>query len=318
MADSTQQQDFDVIIVGAGISGINSAYRLQEGLPDYKYTVLETRGEIGGTWSLFKYSGIRSDSDLFTFGFAWEPWTKENPIADAPSILEYMNRVSKKHGIYDHIRFHNAVQALEWKSDQQRWFVTTLVNGEKRKTLSARFVLMGTGYYDQKQPLAAVIPGLEKFEGKIIHPQFWPEDYDYTDKKVVIVGSGATAVSILPAMVEKSAKHVTMLQRSPGYFVSLPVVGRPIDNFLRRWLPARIAHPLIRLRFMTLGFLFIRYCRLFPEKAKALLKSGTEKQLPENIPYDPHFTPRYLPWQQRMCVVPGKSSLHLKIFVHRY
>jgi cation diffusion facilitator CzcD-associated flavoprotein CzcO len=301
------QQDYDVIIVGAGISGINSAYRLQEGLPDYSYTVLETRGEIGGTWSLFKYPGIRSDSDLFTFGFAWDPWEKENPIADAPSILEYMNRVSRKHGIYDHIQFHTAVQKLDWKSDQQRWFVTSLVNGEKEQTISARHVLMGTGYYDQKHPLAAQIPGLESFRGQIIHPQFWPEDYDYTDKTAVIVGSGATAVSILPVMAQK-AKHVTQLQRSPGYFLPIPVAGQPLDNFMRRWLPMKWAHAFIRMKFMVLGFWFIRWCRWNPDKAKKFLRTITEKELPKDVPYDPHFNPKYLPWQQRMCIVPGKSK----------
>ena len=171
--------------------------------------------------------------------------------------------------------------------------------------MSARFVLCGTGYYDQKHPLAADIPGLDKFKGEIIHPQFWPEDYDYTDKNVVIVGSGATAVSILPSMTEK-AKHVTQLQRSPGYFLSLPTVGAPLDNFVRRWMPTSWAHAFIRLKFMVGGFMFIRFCRMFPDKAKAILKSATEKQLPKDVPYDPHFTPKYLPWQQRMCIVPGK------------
>lgn len=180
-------------------------------------------------------------------------WEKENPIADAPSILEYMNRVSKKHGIYDHIQFHNAVQKLEWKSDQQRWFVTSLINGEKEKTISARQILLGTGYYDQKHPLAAQIPGLENFRGQIIHPQFWPEDYDYTDKKAVIIGSGATAVSILPVMAQK-AKHVTQLQRSPGYFLPVPTTGQPLDNFVRRWFPTSWAHSLIRTKFMVMGF----------------------------------------------------------------
>jgi cation diffusion facilitator CzcD-associated flavoprotein CzcO len=310
MADSTKQ-DFDVVIVGAGISGINTAYRLQEALPDYSYTVLETRNEIGGTWSLFKYPGIRSDSDLFTFGFAWSPWEKENPIADAPSILEYMNRVSKKAGIYDNIRFQNAVQKLEWKSDQQRWFISVEVNGEKQQTLSARFVVMGTGYYDQKRGLAAEIPGIENFKGQIIHPQSWPEEYDYTDKKVIIIGSGATAVTILPAMSER-AKHVTMLQRSPGYFISLPTVGQPVENFIRRWMPTSLAHSLIRLKFMVQGWLFIRWCRLQPEKAKKLLKTATEKELPKDVPYDPNFKPKYNPWNQRMCIVPGKVTQGLK------
>ena len=297
-----ESRDLDVAIVGGGISGINMAYRTQEAMPNAKYAIFEGRAEMGGTWSLFKYPGIRSDSDLFTFGFNFDPWTADNAIADAGSILKYIKDIAAKYGIDEHINYNHHVDKLNWSSDQQRWQVDCLVNGE-HQTYYAKYVLMGTGYYDYNEPLATQIPNIESFKGKTIHPQFWPEDLDYTDKRVVIVGSGATAVTLLPAMNEK-AKSVTMLQRSPGYFFAPPVV-EGINLTLKKWLPAKWAHQLIRWRMMVLSFIFFNLCRLFPNFFRNVLQKGTQKQLPSNLQMDPNFIPTYLPWQQRMCITPG-------------
>lgn len=300
MADTT----FDAVIIGAGISGINSAYRLQEGIPDAKYAILEGRSEIGGTWSLFKYPGIRSDSDLHTFGFPWDPWSENRSIADAPSILRYVKGAAERAGIDKHIKFNHQVQSLNWSTENQYWKVSVVVDGAE-KTLYARQIMMGTGYYDYKQALNGKIPGLENFKGQVIHPQFWPEDLDYTDKKVVVIGSGATAVTIVPNMADK-AKSVTMVQRSPSYFLPIPLV-EPLDVLIKKFLPTAWAFKVIRLKYYIMGFIFFNFCRLFPKKSIATLRKATESELPGNIPFDPHFVPSYLPWQQRMCITPGKS-----------
>ena len=295
---------FDVIIIGAGISGVNSAYRLQQGLPDCSYAILEGRAELGGTWSLFKYPGIRSDSDLHTFGFAWDPWKEDRAIADAPSILRYLQTTAAKHGIDSHVKYHHKVEGMNWSTENQHWELDVSVNGTEKRKFYSRHILMGTGYYDYTRGLNAKIPGIENFKGTVVHPQFWPEGLDYTGKKVVIIGSGATAVTILPAMADK-VKHITMLQRSPSYFLMAPLI-EPIDGFIKRWLPETLAYQLIRVRFLLLGFLFFQFCRLFPKKGISVLRQATEKELPDNIPFDPHFVPSYRPWEQRMCITPGK------------
>jgi len=299
MSDNT----FDVLIIGAGISGINSAYRLQEGLPDYSYAILEGREEIGGTWSLFKYPGIRSDSDLHTFGFPWDPWKEDRAIADAPSILNYVKTTAARHGIDKHVRYSHKVEHMNWSSEQQHWQLDVTVNGSEKKTFYSRFLLLGTGYYDYKTPLQSKIPGIENFKGTVVHPQFWPENLDYADKKVVIIGSGATAVTLLPNMVDK-VKRITMLQRSPGYFLPIPLT-EPVDQLIKKVLPESWAYTLIRIRFMLVSFLFFQFCRLFPKQGIKVLRKGTEKALPPNIPFDPHFVPKYKPWEQRMCITPG-------------
>ena len=299
---ATEPKELDVAIVGAGISGINMAFRIQESIQDYKYAIFEGRSEMGGTWSLFKYPGIRSDSDLFTFGFNFDPWTADNAIATAPSILSYIKSIAAKYGIDKNINYNHHVDKLNWSSEQQRWRIDTIANGTAQ-TYYARYVCMGTGYYDYNEPLLAEIPNLQAFKGPIIHPQFWPEDLDYTDKRVVIVGSGATAVTILPAMNDK-AKSVTMLQRSPGYFFAPPVV-EDINVFLKKWFPAKWAHQLIRWRMIVLGFVFFNVCRLFPNFMRKVLQKGAAKELPPNMKADPNFIPSYDPWQQRMCITPG-------------
>lgn len=303
MADNS----FDVLIIGAGISGINSAYRLQEGIPDYSYAILEGRAEMGGTWSLFKYPGIRSDSDLHTFGFAWDPWKEDRSIADAPSILKYLKTTAERHGIDKHIKYRHQVETMNWSTEKQHWQVNVTVDGTETRTFYARQILMGTGYYDYNRGLNTQIPGIDTFKGTVVHPQFWPEDLDYSDKKVVVIGSGATAVTLVPNMVDK-AKSVTMLQRSPSYFLPIPLVV-PIDRFIKKILPESWGYKLVRLRFLLTGFLFIQFCRLFPNQGKKMLRAATEKELPSNIPFDPHFVPKYNPWQQRMCITPGKPPV---------
>jgi cation diffusion facilitator CzcD-associated flavoprotein CzcO len=300
--------DYDVIIVGAGISGINAAYRIQSQLPNRRYAILEARTAIGGTWDLFKYPGIRSDSDLFTFGFSWNPWNQDNPIAEGASISKYMRDTAAQYGIDKHIHFQHRLLAADWSSADNVWKLAVDHEGEP-KSYTARFVIFGTGYYNYHEPLAADVPGLSQFQGQIIHPQFWPEDLDYTDKKVVIIGSGATAVTLLPKMAEKAAK-VTMLQRSPTYILALPNRQSSLLSWI---LPNTINRKLQRLRWIFTSRFFFLFCQTFPWMARLLLKLSVVRQLPKNIPYDPHFKPRYNPWSQRLCICPDGDffkSLH--------
>jgi cation diffusion facilitator CzcD-associated flavoprotein CzcO len=293
---------YDVIIIGAGISGINTAYRLQSQIPDYSYTILEGRHSLGGTWDLFQYPGIRSDSDLHTFGFPWRPWPKENAIADGPSIKKYMTESAEQHGIDRHIQYHKKLIAADWSSKTQSWALKVDAEGEKQ-IFHARFLVLGTGYYDYNNPLPAVIPGIENFKGKVIHPQFWPKDLDYSGKKIIIIGSGATAVTLLPNLVEKAA-HVTMLQRSPSYIASRPT-SDALETFIRKWFPIRLGLKLARWKNLAVSFLLFQWCRAYPLKARNMLKKATIQQLPKTIPHDPHFEPTYNPWEQRLCLCPN-------------
>lgn len=293
--------DFDVIIIGAGISGINAGYRVQTELPNYKYTILEARGAIGGTWDLFRYPGIRSDSDLYTFGFPWRPWSDKKVIADGTSIRNYIQESAAQYNIDRKIQFHHKLLAANWSTDEQRWALSVDADGEKT-TYYARFIIMSTGYYDYDEPLNASIPGIESFKGKVIHPQFWPEDYDYSNKKMVIIGSGATAVTLLPVVAEKAAK-VTMLQRSPSYVLPLPSedsTGKIVGHFLPNWLAFKI----VRWKFLLLPFIFYKFCRAFPNAARKVIRLRTKESLPKNIPHDPNFNPKYNPWEQRLCICP--------------
>lgn len=294
--------DFDVVIVGAGISGINTGYRIQDEFPNYSYTILEARGQMGGTWDLFKYPGIRSDSDLHTFGFSWRPWSMPNAIAEGPAIKQYMKESAAMYGIDKHIQYHHKLISADWSSDTQQWNLSVVSNGES-KIYRARFVVLGTGYYNYDTPLEAKIPGLDRFQGKVIHPQFWPEDLDYKNKKFVVIGSGATAVTLIPNLVDAGAEKVTMLQRSPTYIIPL-AQSDPITRITRRILPSWLSQRITRARFLVLPFLFFRFCRAFPNAAKKLLTKAAQKQTPANVPVDPHFTPSYNPWEQRLCVCP--------------
>ncbi|KIW14507.1 hypothetical protein PV08_07291 [Exophiala spinifera] len=291
---------FDVAIVGAGISGINTAYRIQSGLPGTRYTIFEARDSTGGTWDFFKYPGLRSDSDLFTFGFSWRPWLDTNPIATAPSILSYLKASAVTEGIEKHVQLNTRVQSAKWSTKTQVWTLT-VASGTVTRRVHAKFLVLGTGYYDYEKALEANIPNLDTFTGRVVHPQFWPSDLDCTDKSVVCVGSGATAVTLVPVLASQSAS-VTMLQRSPSYVVSLP--NPRSASLLLRWLPRRLSYTLNRLYFMIMPMVFYYFCRMFPKTSRNMIRDNAAKQLPENYPVDPHFTPRYNPFDQRVCFAP--------------
>jgi monooxygenase len=296
-------EHFDVLIVGAGLSGIGAGVHLRTKCPTKSFVVLESREAIGGTWDLFRYPGIRSDSDMYTLGYSFKPWTEAKAIADGPSILNYVRETAAEHGIDERIRFNHRVTRVEWSTEEARWSVTAERNdtGEEVR-LTCGFVLGCTGYYRYDQGFTPELPGIDRFEGRVVHPQHWPEDLDYAGKRVVVIGSGATAVTLVPAMAER-AEHVTMLQRSPTYVISMPARD-PIADFLRRVLPARLAYPLARAKNVTMQSLFYRLSRRRPQLVRRLLRRGAQQHLPEGYDVDTHFNPRYDPWDQRVCLVP--------------
>lgn len=300
-SDIISSDVLDVIIVGAGISGINAAYRIQTNLPSATYTILEARGGIGGTWDFFRYPGFRSDSDLYTFGFPWRPWSQEKYIADGDSIRKYIRESAAMYGIDRKVQFHQKVVSANWSTDQQMWTLLVDAGGEKRY-LHARFVVLSTGYYDYDEPLSTTITGIENFKGTVLHPQFWPEDFDYADKKIIVIGSGSTAVTLVPSLAEK-ASHVTMLQRSPSYLLARPSVDT-FGSIVSKLLPSWIAHRITRYKFLLQNLLFVSFCGRFPTAAKKLIKKATVKELPKDVPHNPHFEPRYNPWEQRLCLCP--------------
>lgn len=299
---------YDFVVIGAGLAGINCAYRLETELPNVRFTVLEGRDTIGGTWDLFKYPGIRSDSDLHTYGFAWEPWPYDTPIAEGALIMSYLHKCVKKYDLGRYINFRHKVVGSDWSSEAKKWTLT-VDNDDKKKYYEASFIVLATGYYDYDTPLQTTIPGLESFQGKVIHPQFWPTEYDFSDKEVVVVGSGATAITLIPNLAPKT-KHVTMLQRSPGYIVS---VANHAPLRVAGLLPTRIAMTLNRWYFTVFPFFRVLITLAFPEKIKKILIQDMQGRLPANISADPHFTPRYEPWTQRVCYSPDGdffASLH--------
>ncbi|KAJ5414821.1 flavin-binding monooxygenase [Penicillium cosmopolitanum] len=310
-SDLHPKLDFDVIIIGAGISGLNTAYRIQHELPNDSYAILEGRNSMGGTWDLFRYPGIRSDSDLFTFGFSWYPWTSPNPIAEASAIKDYMTDAAVRFGIDQKILYQHKVNVVHWSGTKHRWFLD-ISHLDKSKTFTARFIVFGTGYYDYRQPLHAEISGVEKFKGMLVHPQFWPQDLDCENKRVVVIGSGATAITIVPKLAETAGK-VTLLQRSPSYIMSIPNRTSQKKNFLMRLIPNAASLKLTRFLKLLTSRIFFLFCRAFPGVAERMLRRGTIRQLPADIPYNPHFKPRYKPWDQRLCVCPNGDfykSLH--------
>ncbi|OTB03167.1 hypothetical protein M426DRAFT_60742 [Hypoxylon sp. CI-4A] len=298
--------DFDVLIVGAGVSGLNTAYHLQTQAVGTSYVILEGRSRIGGTWDLFHFPGIRSDSDMTIYGFSWNPWTRPEKFGKGDQIVSYMQKSIESVGIHKNIRFNHQVLSAEWSSTAKSWSITVKEDQGEEKTYHAKFIVLGTGYYDYKHPIEANIPGISNFAGQVVHPQFWPEHLDYAGKDVVIIGSGATAVTILPVMAEK-ANSVTMLQRSPSYIASSPNnqdEGGLLARLISKVLPASLALWFKRTRQIFWGYWFHNLCMKSPEKAKAYLKSATIRQLPASISWNPHFNPRYGPWQQRLCVTP--------------
>ena len=301
-----ETQHVDVLIVGAGLSGIGAASHLRSRCPGKSFTILEARDAIGGTWDLFRYPGIRSDSDMFTLGYGFRPWQEAKAIADGPSIRTYIRDTARDNDIERHIRFHHRVVRADWSSADARWTVEAeRTDTQETVHLTADFLFGCTGYYRYDEGFTPRFEGRERFKGEIIHPQHWPEDLDYTGKRVVIIGSGATAVTLVPAMAERAA-HVTMLQRSPSYVVSLPG-SDAIADFLRRKLPAKLAYPIVRWKNVLLATLFFRASRRWPNFMKKVIRKGVERRLPAGYDVDTHFQPRYNPWDQRVCLVPDED-----------
>jgi monooxygenase len=292
-----------VLIVGAGLSGIGAAHHLQQRCPGRSYAILEAREAIGGTWDLFRYPGIRSDSDMHTLGYRFRPWTDSKSIADGPKILRYIRETARESGIDRHIRFQHRVLAAEWSSAEARWTVEA-ERGDtgETATLTCGFLFVNSGYYRYDEGYTPGFPGLDRFGGQVVHPQHWPEDLDYAGKRVVVIGSGATAMTLVPAMAADAA-HVTMLQRSPTYVVSMPGEDG-LAIFLRRLLPDRAVYPIVRWKNVFLQGVSYRLSRKRPELMKKLLRRGLMKALPPGYDVDTHFKPRYNPWDQRLCLVP--------------
>ena len=299
-------EHFDVVVVGAGISGIGAGRHLQTRCPDRTYVILEGRARIGGTWDLFRYPGVRSDSDMYTLGYNFKPWTGAKAIADGPSILNYLHEAATENGIYAQIRFGHHVNVAAWDSTTARWTVDATIAGGtpdgRTVRFSCNFLFMCTGYYDYAEGYTPEFKGASRFAGSIVHPQRWPQELDYAGKRVVVIGSGGTAVTLVPALA-RTAGHVTMLQRSPTYMVSLPSED-PFANRLRRWLPPTLAYAIARWRNVLWQQWIFRSARAQPERAKKNLLHLVRKALGPDYDVDTHFTPRYNPWEQRLCLLP--------------
>lgn len=293
----------DVVVVGAGLSGIGAARTLQARCPWATFLVLEARHAIGGTWDLFRYPGVRSDSDMFTLGYSFKPWAADQVIADGASIRRYIEETAQETGVVDHVRFGHQVRSIDWSSEEARWTVTArALDTAQDVTVSCQFVFSCTGYYRYDRGYLPEFPGMERFGGTVVHPQAWPEDLDCTGKRVAVIGSGATAVTLVPSLARRAA-HVVMVQRSPTYITSLPTRD-PVASAIRRLLPDRVSGPILRWSraLMTQGS--YQLSRRHPGLVKRLLRRQLERQLPEGYDIDTHFTPRYGPWDQRLCVVP--------------
>ncbi|MFM5917071.1 MAG: flavin-containing monooxygenase [Novosphingobium sp.] len=292
----------DMIIVGAGISGIGMAVHMTRDCPGKSFAILDRRENLGGTWDLFRYPGIRSDSDMHTLGFSFAPWKHEKSIADGPAILEYLDNITDEYGLRDKMRLGQKVISADWDSKTACWTVVTESADGRKGSTQGRFLFLGSGYYDYDDPYDAGFKGRDKFKGQIVHPQFWPKDLDYQGKKVVVIGSGATAVTILPAMVNSGAAHVTQLQRTPTYMVSRPARDK-IANTLRKVLPEKAAYAITRFKNITMQDMMFKRVRSHPEKSKEFILGETRKLLGDRF-NETDFVPPYNPWEQRLCLVP--------------
>jgi len=300
---------FDVVIVGAGISGIGAAVHLEQHCPGKRYAILESRAALGGTWDLYRYPGIRSDSDMHTLGYRFKPWIDRKAIATGPSILAYLNETADEYGIRPHIHFQRRLAGARWSSRDARWQLDVRrLAGEGAgeagadEPLTCNFLLMCSGYYSYDKPHRPHFPGEEDFEGPMFHPQLWPEGLEYRGKRVVVIGSGATAMTLVPAMAPE-VEHITMLQRSPTYVIAFPWEDR-IANTLRKLLPKMLAYRLTRLKNITLQRRVYERTRTSPEKVKKFLLDRVRKALGPDYDVEKHFTPRYNPWDQRLCLIP--------------
>ena len=297
-------EHFDVVVVGAGISGIGAGYHLQTMSPNRSYVILEGRDDIGGTWDLFRYPGVRSDSDMHTLGYSFKPWTADKSIADGPSILQYLRDTVHEFGIDRHIRFGHQMASAEWSTDNAQW----TVNGQRKDTgeavtFTCGYLFMCSGYYSYKGGYTPEFAGRGKFKGQIVHPQAWPEDLDFADKRVVVIGSGATAMTLIPAMADTAA-HVTMLQRSPTYVVAAPDRD-PVANAMRKVLPNKLAYWITRKKNVAFQQMIYKRTRTQPDKVRTQLIGRVSKALGPDYDVAQHFTPTYNPWDQRLCLVPN-------------
>ena len=306
-------REVDVLIVGAGLSGIGAACHLTMRRPGTTYAILEARHTFGGTWDLFRYPGIRSDSDLHTFGFEFRPWRREHSLAGAQEILDYLHDTAAEYGVLDKISYRSKVVRADWSSRTARWTVDVVrtdpqTGAEEHETWTARWVFAGTGYYRYDRGFTPELPGISEFRGTVVHPQLWPEDLDYQGKRVVVIGSGATAVTLIPAMAPTAA-HVTMLQRSPSYVMPQPNVD-PLGRAARRVLGDERGYRFTRRKNIYQQQLFYKAAQRWPRQVRAMIRSLNVKFLPEDFPVDVHFKPRYDPWDQRLCVVPDADLFH--------
>ena len=299
-------EHFDVLIVGAGLSGVGAAAQLTTECPDKTFAILEGRAAMGGTWDLFRYPGIRSDSDMYTLGYRLRPWSDPKAIADGPAILSYIRDTAREFNVDEKIRYNQRVKQASWSTDESRWTVEVEADGATVQ-MTCGFLYLCTGYYDYESGYTPQWSGMERFHGPIIHPQKWTDDIDYAGKRVVVIGSGATAVTLVPAMAE-TAEHVTMLQRSPTYILSLPSEDR-IANALRKTLPAKAAYALSRWKNVLIAIGLYAFSRKRPDTMKRLIAKGVKKELGEEY-HKRHFTPTYNPWDQRLCLVPDSDLFH--------
>lgn len=293
-------EHFDVVIVGAGISGIGAACHLSMKLPEKAYVVLEGRDSLGGTWDLFRYPGIRSDSDMLTLGYSFRPWTGEKTMADGPSILQYLKETAQEYDVLRKIRFGHKVRKASWSSERSVWTLEIERASGERVTMTCSFLFSCTGYYRYDKGYSPELEGMGSFKGRIVHPQHWPEDLDYKGKRVVVIGSGATAITLVPAMAHDAA-HVVMLQRSPTYVLAMPTKD-PLGPAIRRALPEKLAYRVNRWKNILLAMALYEHSRRRPEAAKKLLKDDIRKRLGPGVDVDKHFSPHYQPWDQRLCI----------------
>jgi monooxygenase len=296
-------EHLDVIIIGAGLSGVGAACHLKRRRPGDRVAVLEARAALGGTWDLFRYPGVRSDSDMFTLGYVFRPWTEAKAIADGASIRAYVEDTAREYGVDRQVRFHHRVVGASWSSETARWTVQVeRTDTGGTETLTCSFLFACSGYYRYDEGYTPEFAGTDRFTGRIVHPQHWPDDLDHADQRIVVIGSGATAVTLVPELA-RTAAQVTMVQRSPSYVASLPSKDELADR-LRRRLPTSVAYPLVRWKNVLLQMASFQLSRRFPRSMKALLRKGVAAELPEGYDVDTHFAPRYDPWDQRLCLVP--------------
>lgn len=297
-------EHFDVIIVGAGLSGIGAAWHLQHECPGKTYALLEGRDAIGGTWDLFRYPGIRSDSDMYTLGYNFKPWTGDKAIADGESIREYVRDTAREYGIDRKIRFNHWVSKVEWSTEDACWTIEATTGPRKKKVrFTCNFLIMASGYYRYDKGYTPEFAGRDDFKGQVIHPQHWPEDLDYSGKRIVVIGSGATAMTLIPNLTDK-AEHVTMLQRSPTYVMSLPARD-PVADRLRKLLPENLVYKAVRAKNVGLSMFFYELSRRSPETVKKMIRGQQKHILGADFDIDTHFKPDYKPWDQRLCLVPN-------------